>query len=119
MLWAHQAAEKAIKALLIARDVDPPKLPDLDRLVSRLPEVDALAFDGLDLPELSRWAIDGRYPADLDEATSADAGRAIDLATVGARRGDGLHRRPDTVTTNPKCDAHGEHQADRWESRGR
>src|SRR5205807_1081555 len=34
-IWAHQAAEKAIKALLIARDVDPPKLHDLDRLVAQ------------------------------------------------------------------------------------
>jgi HEPN domain-containing protein len=79
-IWAHQAAEKAIKALLIARDIDPPKLHDLDRLVTRLPEADASAFDGIDLPELTRWSIEGRYPADLDEATRADGLRAIELA---------------------------------------
>ncbi len=79
-IWAHQAAEKAIKALLIARDIDPPKLHDLDRLVSRLPEADASAFDGIDLPELTRWSIEGRYRADLDEATRADGLRAIELA---------------------------------------
>src|SRR5690242_7014166 len=79
-IWAHQAAEKAIKALLIARDVDPPKLHDLDRLVAQLPEDDAMVFDGFDLPELSRWAIEGRYPAELDEATNADAARAIAVA---------------------------------------
>jgi HEPN domain-containing protein len=79
-IWAHQAAEKAIKALLVARDIDPPKLHDLDRLVTRLSDVDATVFDHLDLPELTRWAIEGRYPADLDEATSADAVRAIELA---------------------------------------
>ncbi len=74
-IWAHQAAEKAIKALLTARDVDPPKLHDLDRLAARLPEADVSAFDDLDLPELTRWAIEGRYPTDLDEATSADSMR--------------------------------------------
>jgi HEPN domain-containing protein len=79
-IWAHQAAEKAIKALLVARDVDPPKLHDLDRLVAQLPEADAIVFDSLDLPELTRWAIEGRYPADLDEATSADAASSIALA---------------------------------------
>lgn len=31
-VWAHPAAEKALKALLILRDIDPPKLHDLDRL---------------------------------------------------------------------------------------
>jgi HEPN domain-containing protein len=81
-IWAHQAAEKAMKALLISRDLDPPKLHDLDRLAARLPDDDASAFDGLDLPELTRWAIEARYPDDLDEANSADAARAIDLARL-------------------------------------
>jgi HEPN domain-containing protein len=79
-IWAHQAAEKAIKALLIARDIDPPKLHDLDRLAAQLPDGDSTAFDELDLPELTRWALEGRYPADLDEATTVDAIRAIALA---------------------------------------
>ena len=61
-VWAHQAAEKALKALLILRDIDPPKLHDLDRLAQRLPRDE------------------GRYPADLDEATHADAAKAIAVA---------------------------------------
>jgi len=79
-VWAHQAAEKAIKSLLTLRDIDPPKWHDLDRLASRLPEPDAIDFDAIDLPELTRWAIEGRYPSDLAEATSSDAQRAVDLA---------------------------------------
>ena len=79
-IWAHQAAEKAIKALLIARNIDPPKLHDLDRLAAQLPDRDSSAFDEVDLPELTRWAIEGRYPADLDEATTIDAVRSIALA---------------------------------------
>ena len=79
-VWAHQAAEKAIKALVILRDVDPPKLHDLDRLAQRLPRDEGSDFAAIDLPELTRWAIEGRYPADLDEATHADALKAIAIA---------------------------------------
>ena len=79
-VWAHQAAEKALKALLILRDIDPPKLHDLDRLAQRLPDGEGNAFVPMELPELTRWSIEGRYPADLDEATHADAVRAIAVA---------------------------------------
>ncbi len=34
----------------------------------------------VDLEELTRWAIEGRYPEDLDEATTTDATRAVELA---------------------------------------
>ena len=79
-VWAHQAAEKALKALLILRDIDPPKLHDLDRLAQRLPDEEGSAFALIELPELTRWSIEGRYPADLDEATRADALKAIAVA---------------------------------------
>ena len=70
--------------MLAARGVDPPKLHDLDRLAARLSEADNASFDGIDLPEFTRWAIEGRYPDDLDDAGRADAVLAIALA---------LHRR--------------------------
>lgn len=79
-VWAHQAAEKALKALLILRDIDPPKLHDLDRMAQRLPDDEGRAFATIELQELTRWSIEGRYPADLDEATQADAQQAIAVA---------------------------------------
>lgn len=79
-MWAHQAAEKAMKALLTQLDIDPPRWHDLDRLVQRLPETERPAFEALDLPELTRWAVEGRYPADLEDASAADAAEAIDTA---------------------------------------
>lgn len=79
-VWAHQAAEKALKALLILRDIDPPKLHDLDRLAQRLPDDEGRAFSSIELPELTRWSIEGRYPADLDEATHTDALEATAVA---------------------------------------
>jgi len=77
---AHQSAEKAIKGLLAFHDVDPPKLHDLDRLVQRLPRSEQVGFESLELPELTRWAIEGRYPADIDEATGADATKSIGIS---------------------------------------
>ena len=79
-VFAHQAAEKAIKALLVDRGTDPPKLHDLDRLAARLPEDDNVRFDSIDLPELTRWAIEGRYPDDAEEATPADSRQSIVVA---------------------------------------
>jgi HEPN domain-containing protein len=80
MRLGPSSSRKAIKALLAARDVDPPKLHDLDRLAQRLPDNEQTAFREIDLPPLTRWAIDGRYPGDLDEATRDDAEEAVSLA---------------------------------------
>ncbi len=79
-MWSHESGEKAMKALLVAYDIDPPKQHDLARLALRLPPAAADALLAIDVDELSRWAIEGRYPADLDEAKEADAARAIQLA---------------------------------------
>lgn len=77
---AQQAAEKAIKALLVAADVDPPKSHNLLRLARMLAEEQARLLLEVDLEELTRWAIEGRYPEDLDEATTNDATRAVEVA---------------------------------------
>lgn len=79
-MWAQQAGEKAIKAMLVAHDIDPPKGHRLDQMAGLLPDADAVLFIALDLPELSRWAIEGRYPDDFDEATRVQASAAVDLA---------------------------------------
>jgi len=78
--WAHQCAEKALKAMVVAQDVDPPRTHNLLRLEQlAAPDVQA-ALAGIDLEGLTRWAIEGRYPEDLAEATAADA----TLATAAA-----------------------------------
>ena len=77
---AQQAAEKAIKALVVSSDLDPPKTHNLLRLARMLAEESADRLLDVDLEDLTRWAIEGRYPGDLDEATSRDAARAVELA---------------------------------------
>ena len=66
---ASQAAEKALKGLLIALDQEPPRTHSLERLVEAvaLAGVDTAAFEGLRLNVLSRMASATRDP-DGDEA---------------------------------------------------
>jgi HEPN domain-containing protein len=80
-LLAQQAAEKAIKAVLVAEDVDPPKLHDLRRLLERCASPIMAALDEPALENLSRWSIAGRYPADVDEGTARDAALCLAVAS--------------------------------------
>ena len=95
-MWSHQAAEKAVKALLVVHDIDPPKQHDLVRLTVRLPHRDQALFAGIDIEQLSRWAIEGRYPDDYDEATTAEAAdalaQALDVLVVVRARLDEMTR---------------------------
>lgn len=78
--WAHQAAEKALKALLVAEGTDPPKIHDLVRLARMLSDATQASLADFDLVGLTRWAIEGRYPSDVEEATAADLDAALDAA---------------------------------------
>ncbi|HEV8652918.1 MAG TPA: HEPN domain-containing protein [Actinomycetes bacterium] len=80
-LLAQQAAEKAIKAVLVAEDVDPPKLHDLRRLLERCSSPIMSELNEPALEDLSRWSIAGRYPADVDEGTAADAQDCLEAAS--------------------------------------
>jgi HEPN domain-containing protein len=80
-LLAQQAAEKAIKAVLVAEDMDPPKLHDLRRLLERCASPIMVGLDEAALENLSRWSIAGRYPADIDEGTAGDVVVCLDTAT--------------------------------------
>jgi HEPN domain-containing protein len=90
---AHLAAEKALKALLIALGIEVPRIHDLIGLHRLLPEPDQERFEAVDLEVLNPWTIEGRYPADLPdvdnaviEETLAAARRVCDAAS---RRFDG------------------------------
>lgn len=80
---AQQAAEKALKAALIAAGIQPPRVHDLDKLWERLPREWNLKATLPELAELSEWAIESRYPGDWPEPSWEDAQRAIaDARTV-------------------------------------
>ncbi len=61
----HQAIEKALKALLLKWEIDPPKSHDLNKLLSLLPENVIKEFQDkqMYLNELNIIYIDSRYPS--------------------------------------------------------
>jgi HEPN domain-containing protein len=85
---AQQAAEKALKGVLVHLGIDFPKSHSLDRLVALMPSDVAERFDLDALIELTPWAVAGRYPEDIANPTSARAARAIEHAenVVGSAR---------------------------------
>jgi HEPN domain-containing protein len=79
---AQQAAEKAIKAVLVDQGIEFPRTHTLIRLLTLLPaSMDIDDATKRDWDELSDWAVESRYPADLPEAMESDAERAVLLAT--------------------------------------
>ncbi len=67
-LLAQQAAEKALRSVLAARDADIPRTHDLAELLHQLghrPE----GLDPGQLEHLSEWAVGGRYPGDMEDLT--------------------------------------------------
>ena len=77
---AQQAAEKAVKAILVFLQVDFPRTHDLDRLVRLIPGDWQVAVAHPDLADLTEWAVEARYPGDWPEATKADARSAAQHA---------------------------------------
>jgi HEPN domain-containing protein len=74
---AQQAAEKALKALLVFEQVDFPKIHDLDVLRQLVPDGWTVRDTSADLAALTEWAVEARYPGDWPEATEADARAAV------------------------------------------
>jgi HEPN domain-containing protein len=60
--FAQQAAEKALKALLIFHQRSFPYTHDLERLVRLLPQGVESRFTEFDVESLSTYAVDTRYP---------------------------------------------------------
>lgn len=74
-LLAQQAAEKAVKAILILEDVRFPRTHDIELLITLLPE--RVKMSCPDASELSQWAVESRYPGDWPEPRIEDASRAV------------------------------------------
>ncbi|MGH8896596.1 MAG: HEPN domain-containing protein [Egibacteraceae bacterium] len=101
---AQQAAEKTLKAILVAHSLPVPKIHDLRVLAERLP-VPADALDAVDLELLNDWAIAGRYPADLPDELPRDEAEELCLAAERARGREAAARHRPVVTPR---------QAARW-----
>jgi HEPN domain-containing protein len=74
---AQQAAEKALKAVLVFLGVAVPDSHDLDALRRLVPDGWQRRVGQPGMAELTVWAIEGAYPSDRPEATEADVHTAI------------------------------------------
>ncbi|HUT01939.1 MAG TPA: HEPN domain-containing protein [Phycisphaerae bacterium] len=78
--FAQQAAEKALKAGLVLLQRSFPRTHDLSRLLDLLPTDWSVRTAPVDLPALTEWAVESRYPGDWEEATQTDAESAVGTA---------------------------------------
>ena len=79
---AQQAAEKALKAVLVFEQIAFPYTHNLTTLSNLIPDEWSVAQAEADLERLSEYAVESRYPGDLPEITSTEA----EEATADARR---------------------------------
>ena len=83
---AQQAAEKYLKAYLVQKSIEPPRVHDLTDLLKVLSLVAPAMGDHLhEIRSLSIYAVDTRYPGDLPAATSEEAREAVQLAGEARR----------------------------------
>lgn len=76
---SQQAAEKAIKALLVEAQVDFRLTHDLEEIARQVdPPLEEVTLP--ELADLTRWATQTRYPSEPPAANAEDATRAVDVA---------------------------------------
>ncbi len=77
---AQQAAEKALKAVLLTHGITLPRTHDLAFLMDRLPPAISLPPGMIDLPTLSKYAVQHRYPGEALPVTAKHRAHALRLA---------------------------------------
>jgi len=83
---AQQAAEKALKAVLLFKRIEFPLVHDIEALVELLKNSGAVFPPEVnEASSLTPYAVEVRYPGHLEEITSPDAGEAIRLAEAVLR----------------------------------
>lgn len=75
-------AEKAIKALLVLNNLDPPKTHDLNELISLVPAEWGFSWNVTELRSLSQWAVDTRYPPLADDIDLEEAAIGVGVAAA-------------------------------------
>jgi HEPN domain-containing protein len=77
---AQQAAEKAIKGVLVSRGIDFPRSHALDSMAGLLGAADAALLSREALALLAPWAVVGRYPEDIAEPTDDECRACLEAA---------------------------------------
>ena len=83
---AQQAAEKSIKAVMIARNIEFPYVHDLDRLLSLLEdEGEVIPASIRQVSKLTKYATVTRYPGDMGPVTAQEYAEATAIAEAVVR----------------------------------
>ena len=77
---AQQAAEKALKAVLIAKGVPPPKTHNIRTLLDLLPQEDIAPQEIEDAASLTDYAVTSRYPGDFESVDEEEYEETVRLA---------------------------------------
>ncbi|MGD8787394.1 MAG: HEPN domain-containing protein [Phycisphaerales bacterium] len=77
---AQQAAEKALKAVLIAKGVPPPKTHNIRTLLDLLPQKAAAPREIEDAASLTDYAVTSRYPGDFESIDEEEYKETVRLA---------------------------------------
>ena len=77
---AQQAAEKALKAVLVHHRIRFPRTHDLAYLMNLLPSGVSIPPALIELPLLTKYAVQQRYPGDVPPATLKHRRQAVLLA---------------------------------------
>jgi len=77
---AQQAAEKALKAVLIAKGVSPPKTHNIRTLLDLLPQEVIVPQEIEDAASLTDYAVTSRYPGDFESVDEEEYHEAVRLA---------------------------------------
>ena len=81
-LHTQQAAEKALKAALIAESTPFRKTHDIVVLMGLIPPEMSAELADVDVLVPQPWAVDGRYPGDLPDSSDAEASEVVDSAAA-------------------------------------
>ncbi len=77
---AQQAAEKALKALLVANSVAVPSTHSIRRLIDLLPEEINIPVEIQDATILADYSVSSRYPGDFEPVSEDEHRAAVRLA---------------------------------------
>jgi HEPN domain-containing protein len=77
---AQQAAEKAIKAVLIAKGISPPKTHNIRTLLDLLSQVIVTPREVEDAAGLTDYAVTTRYPGDFEPVGEEEYREALKMA---------------------------------------
>jgi len=79
---SQQAAEKSLKAVITALKIQPPKTHDIEKLLNILDKnnVDTSLLEKERIGELTKYAVEARYPDFEEEPSEEEAVEALELA---------------------------------------